>query len=200
MTIMSALLQQLPALLGVIVGVVATYLLTAAGESTRWRRDQRVRWDTARMQAYVEYGNAVKRVVHAASRLAVTRGFKHSSEPVQLDEGLAELNQAVADRTARWESVLLLGDPDTIIAGRAWHQCVWELEFFARGRLAGEDEWALALADFEQTRHEYYRCARKDLGVGTAVPTVSWPPPWYRRVGNQLEDPDKRGHDFENRE
>jgi hypothetical protein len=74
-TIMIALLQQLPALVGVIVGAVTTYLLTSAAERTRWRRDHRVRWDGARMQAYVEYGNAVKRVVQAACSMAVTRGL-----------------------------------------------------------------------------------------------------------------------------
>jgi hypothetical protein len=187
---MNGLLQQIPALVGVIVGVVTTYVLTTAGERARWRRDQRVRWDEARMGAYVEYGNAVKRVVHVASRMAVTRGLPHSSEPVPLADGLAELNEATAARTATWESVLLLGDPDTITAARAWHQCVWELEFFARGRLTGEDEWTTALADFERTRHDYYRAARHDLGVGSGVPTVSWPPPWYARVADQLrQDP-----------
>jgi phosphatidylethanolamine-binding protein (PEBP) family uncharacterized protein len=35
--------------------------------------------------------------------------------------------------TARWELVLLLGDPETITAARTWHRRVWNLEQFARG-------------------------------------------------------------------
>jgi hypothetical protein len=182
-----ALLQQLPALLGVVVGVVTTFALTNLGERARWRRDQRVRWDTARLQAYIEYGNAVKRVVQVANRMASARGFPHSAEPVPLDQGQAELAVATADRTARWEAVLLLGHPDTVAAARAWHQRVWQLEYYALGRLTDTDGWARALDEFERTRKEFYRCARNDLGVEGAVTTRSWPPPWHAEAGDRNE-------------
>jgi hypothetical protein len=44
----------------------------------------------------------------------------------------------------------------------------------------------MALADFERTRHEYYKCARPSFGVDAAIPTTSWPPPGYPRVADQL--------------
>ncbi|WP_426506337.1 hypothetical protein ACPPVO_50420 [Dactylosporangium sp. McL0621] len=178
-------LQQLPALLGVVIGVVTTFALTSIGERARWRRSQDVRWDAARLEAYVSYGNAVKRVVHVATCLAAARGLPHSSEPVPLEQGQLELAAATAERTARWESVLLLGHPDTIAAGRAWHQAVWRLEFYARGLLRDRDGWADALDDFERMREGFHRAARNDLGVGGEVLTTSWPPPWYERLSDE---------------
>lgn len=180
-------MQQFSALLGVIVGVVTTFLLTNLGERARWRRDQRIRWDASRLAAYVAYTNSVKRIVHIASGMARTRGLRHSSEPVPLDTGQTELAAATSDRTARWESILLLGHPDTISAARAWHQSVWQLEFYARGVLTGESGWAAALDEFERTRVEFYRCARADLGLEGSVPPASWPPPWFARL-----DPEQR--------
>ncbi|UWZ38786.1 hypothetical protein Drose_11490 [Dactylosporangium roseum] len=184
---MREFVQQLPALLGVVVGVVMTYLLTAWGERARWRRERRIRWDADRMQSYVEYGNSVKRVVHVTRRLAVTRGLAGASEGVPLEDGLRELNQANAERTARWESVLLLGDAKTIAAARAWHQSVWQLEFFARGMLDGAEEWSQAYGEYEAARNEYYRCARTSLGVsGGELPAAVWPPPWYSRYSTKV--------------
>jgi hypothetical protein len=138
---------------------------------------------TTRGCTHVEYGNAVKRVVHIATCMASARGLPDSSEPVPLDQGQAELAAATADRTAKWEAVLLLGHPDTVAAARAWHQCVWRLEFYARGRLTDPDGWSRALDEFERTRKEFYRYARNDLGVEGTVTTLSWPPPWYQEAG-----------------
>src|SRR5437764_10808315 len=56
-----AVVPQLLTLVGVIIGVLASYLTTSAGEKTRWRRAQNVRWDESRMRAYAEYASAVKR-------------------------------------------------------------------------------------------------------------------------------------------
>jgi hypothetical protein len=115
--------------------------------------------------------------------MAVSRGFEHSSEPMPLEQGLAELNSATADRAARWETVLLLGSPDTIAAARAWHNCVGQFEFFARGLLSDPNEWAQATEEFLRARVGFYRCARKDLGVdGIDLPPTSWPPRWYERL------------------
>jgi hypothetical protein len=46
--------QQLPALIGVLVGALATYAATSAAERARWRRTQSVRWDDKRLTAYAE--------------------------------------------------------------------------------------------------------------------------------------------------
>lgn len=180
-------MQQFSALIGAIIGAILAFVLSNMGERARWRRDQTVRWDTARLAAYTEYCNAVKRMVHIATGMARMRGLQHSSEAVPLDTGAADLAKAAGERTAVWETVLLLGDPATIAAARAWHQTVWQLEFFARGILTGQAAWASALDEFEERRKDFYRAAREDLGVPGEAPTSSWPPPWLERL-----DPEQR--------
>ncbi|SNT62694.1 hypothetical protein SAMN05421812_114154 [Asanoa hainanensis] len=175
-------MQEFAALIGVVVGGLLTFTLTNLGERARWRRDQRVRWDAARLQSYTEYCNAVKRMVHISTGMAKTRGLQHSSDAVPLARGRVELAAAAGERTARWESVLLLGTPATIDAARAWHQSVWQLEFYARGVLTGQEGWAAALAEYERERAVFYRHARKDLGLEGDASTSSWPPAWYERL------------------
>lgn len=60
-------MQQFSALLGAVVGAITAFVLGDFGERRRWRRDQGVRWDAARLSAYTEYCNAVKRIVHIAT-------------------------------------------------------------------------------------------------------------------------------------
>ncbi len=79
------LVQQLPALIGVGVGALVTFATTSLAERTRWRRERDARWDDARMRAYAEYGDAVKKVTHVASRITAGRGFPHSVEPLKPD-------------------------------------------------------------------------------------------------------------------
>lgn len=123
---MSEVVRQLPTLLGVLVGAIATYFVTTAAERARWRRDQTIRWDAKRMEVYAEYGRAVKRVTDLAVRIAMARGVRVSQmtgrESLQPDEGLPVLAQAEAERGAIWESVLLLGSPEAVSAARRWHE------------------------------------------------------------------------------
>src|SRR5207253_3093774 len=67
-------LQQLPALIGVLLGAAATFTATTAAERARWRRAQAVRWDEKRLAAYSEYAHAMKKLISIAVQLATTRG------------------------------------------------------------------------------------------------------------------------------
>ena len=71
---MSEIVRELPTLLGVVIGALATYLATVTAESARWRRDQAVRWDARRMDAYADYGRSIKQLTGLAMRIAVARG------------------------------------------------------------------------------------------------------------------------------
>lgn len=178
------LLEQLPALVGVCVGAVATYATTSLAERSRWRRERSARWDDARMRAYAGYGDAVKKMAHISSRIAAGRGFPHSVEPLVPDaEALGSLEDANSARARAWESVLLLGDTQTIAAARAWHLAVWRLVGFARGQLAAMEEWETSVRETQTARDSFYDCARRDLGIsGEAVPTPVLPPNWIQRV------------------
>ena len=172
------IIQALPALIGVGVGTIATYATTSLAERSRWRRQQAARWDDARMRAYVEYGDAVKKVVYLSSRIAAGRGFPHSVDKLEpKEEAMEALEEADGARARAWESVLLLGEPQTIAAARAWHEAAWRLMWFARGRLTAADQWEPSIRGTDLARDRFYDCARRDLGVkGEAVATPAWPP------------------------
>ena len=158
-------------------------------ERNRWRRERDARWDNARMSAYAEYGDAVKKVNHLASRIAAGRGLPHSVEPRTPDAAAMEaLEEAGGVRARAWERVLLLGDPQTVAAARAWHEATWVLVYYAQGRVPSPDQWEPAMRETEVTRDRFYACARKDLGVkGEAVSTPIWPPESLRKLSVPAE-------------
>jgi hypothetical protein len=180
---MHALLQQLPALIGVVIGALASYLTAAAGERARWRREHDERWDAKRLEAYASYGLAVKQFILMASRISASHGLGPRAQPLPAsEENLEQLAQAEVDRATAWEQVLLIGDPATIAAARRWHQRAWELEHFARGIRTGSEGWAATYAAADDARAEFYRNARHDLSVvgnlpasGDRLPPVSLP-------------------------
>src|SRR6478735_5952068 len=119
---MMQLINQVPVLLGVIIGALGSYLTTAATERARWRRTLDSRWDDRRVEAYAAYGQAVKEIIRIVSRLAAGRGITSTHYPLALtQENLDLLEEANAMRATAWEKVLLLGNPDTVAAARAWH-------------------------------------------------------------------------------
>ena len=75
---MHALLQQLPALVGVVIGALASYLAGAATERARWRRQHAARWDASRMEAYASYALTVKTFILIANRISASRNLGSS--------------------------------------------------------------------------------------------------------------------------
>jgi len=172
---MSGIVQQLPALIGVVIGALASYLAGAASERTRWQRERSSRWDEKRAQAYADYGHAVKNVYVQCRRAAALR--KQGAESsAAYNEALADLGKLTDERTAIWESVLLLGHPDTIAAARIWHRSVWQVELFARGERTDTDKWEGVLEDVIKDRARFHAAVRQDLGItsGDVPPGDPW--------------------------
>jgi hypothetical protein len=81
-------------------------------------------------------------------------------------ENLELLADAEAERDRQWETVLLLGHPQTVGAGRSWHEHAWRLEAYARAILTGSNsDWQAASSAADVARHAFYESARSDLGV-----------------------------------
>jgi hypothetical protein len=172
---MSSIMQQLPALIGVVLGAAASYLAGAATERARWRREQSSRWDEKRAQAYSEYGYAVKNVYVQCLRVANSRVRSGRGDPVDYDEALAQLDVLTDERTMKWETVLLLGNPETIAAARTWHRRVWQVELFARGARTDVDEYDNLLQEVIADRTRFYEAARRDLGIMSGAVPVGGP-------------------------
>ena len=167
--------SQLLVLAGVIVGALASYLTTAATERARWKRTLDSRWDDRRVEAYASYAQAVKDIITISSRIYDGRGIAVNPDALSsTQEDLALLESADTKRAALWETVLLLGHAETVIAARNWHESVWRLEWWARGRITGKHEsWENARSEVNRTRSLFYESARKDLQVsGGTLPDM----------------------------
>ena len=173
---MSAVWGQAMAFTGVAVGALLSFALSALGDRHRWRRDVAVRWDPQRMTVYAEYGFAVRRMYQIVLAVAVRRGYGQGPSGTVPADADTALTEAEAHRAARFETVLLIGSPGTVAAARRWHQAVWHLECFARGRFSGQAGWDEAVREFGLARAEYYSAARQDLGITGGLPQTTTPP------------------------
>jgi len=183
----SSLLAQLPALIGVAVGALATILATSFTDRSRWRRSQSVRWDERRLDAYADYAQAIKEIHLLAFRLSATRRGSSRSQPIDRETGMDLLAQADLHRSKMWESVLLLGDAATVEAARLWHEAVRRLVRLASERTNDpshegsedlSDDWRAAVQLVDNTRDLFYIAARQNLLVegGLVAQTPSlWP-------------------------
>jgi hypothetical protein len=148
---MGSFVQQLPALLGIVIGAMASYVVGNAAAKAHWRREQSTRWDKPRADAYVDYGHAVKHMARVAHRICAARALGPKVQPLDPDVGIELLAAADAERSMKWERVLLLGDDQTVEAGNAYHMLVWRLEQVARGNEAPFDDWEALLGFRSET-------------------------------------------------
>ncbi|MFF8832467.1 hypothetical protein [Streptomyces sp. NPDC015131] len=174
--------DQAPALIGVVVGAVGSYLAASLTERSRWQRARAERWDAQRFQTYASYANTLKAQIRLAQRISAARGFENVTDPLPPEEGLTLLAEAESRRAAEWESVLLVGDAATIGAARAWHEAVWNVELYARGLRSDPAGWVDAEKAVSAARDEFYARARRDLGIaGPPPPPANWPRPWQQQ-------------------
>ncbi|KOG46773.1 hypothetical protein ADK75_25885 [Streptomyces virginiae] len=178
---MSFASQVLP-LVGVATGAVLSLAVSAVNERTRWRRQQFVRWDERRLNAYAEFAHAVKELSNQYKGLAIARGLTTGPIPLEpTDAVLDELAAAEAHRSALAEALWLLGDVDSNTAAVKLNHALWHLEWLARGiPTTGIATWPEAYLEFRRAREEFLTAARSDLGVRGSRIThdVPWPPPW----------------------
>ncbi|WP_234391161.1 hypothetical protein [Nocardia suismassiliense] len=154
---------------GVLLGAGATYTATTFTERAKWQRSHDTRWDDKRLIAYMEYANALKRYVRVVYRLAAASGYPTNSEPIDLEDGKQALAEAAADRSVKWETVLLLGSPQAVGAARKWHEAAWKFRSATRGGEVDHDAYYRHYRELTLRRDEFYACARADLGVNSGA-------------------------------
>lgn len=188
---MSGLADQLPALIGVVVGGVMSYAAGALTERSRWRRQQATRWDERLLQAYSDYGHAVKECSSYYLRLAAGRNLTDHPAPLEsTNDVLEQAATAERRRSAMVEPLSLLTDARTAEAIRALNRSLWHLEWLARGRKPGDTAtWANAFSDYRAARADFYQHARRSLQVAemTDLQEAPWPPSW--RPAREPSDP-----------
>ncbi|MFG2648066.1 hypothetical protein [Streptomyces sp. NPDC048436] len=174
-----SLMDQLPAMIGVVVGSVGSYAAQSLTERRKWKRQRLERWDEKRFETYIRYGNALKAQLRIAQRIGASLGYSGVVDSLQPDQGFAQLAEAESRRAAEWEAMLLVGDSPTIAAARKWHESVWTIELLVREGCNTPSEWSRAHQIASAARDAFYQHARGDLGIGGAPPpSGQWPREW----------------------
>jgi hypothetical protein len=156
---------QLITLLGVTVGALASFVSTRLVDRSRWQREESLRWDSKRLECYIEFSAAIMQYINVGHRMAAGRGLPPAVEPLTADGGVPALASAESDLSLCWARLLTLGSSEAIRAAQDWRSEAWQLESFARGRRNDPAEFMVA----EETRREacsrFYHAVRADLGV-----------------------------------
>ncbi|MGW7356322.1 hypothetical protein ACWGI0_06535 [Streptomyces sp. NPDC054802] len=162
---MSAFIQQLPALIGVVVGALGSYLAITRGDAARFRREQVARWEERRLTVYADYARSLKKSVILAYRVAAHLGNDPHPHPMSPEEAAPQLAEAMDARDPAGEALLMLGSPDVVEKAREWVVVVMDMEAFLRDRTVDPEEWSALLERQRSARERYYAAVRRDLAL-----------------------------------
>lgn len=162
---MSAFIQQLPALIGVVIGALGSYLASTRGDRARFRREQAARWEERRLTTYADYARSLKKSVTLAYRIAAHLGNDPHPHPLSPEEAAPHLAEATDARDPAGEALLMLGTPDVVEKAREWVVVVMEMEGFLRDQTHSPETWSTMLKRQRAAREKYYAAVRRDLAL-----------------------------------
>jgi len=160
---MSAFIQQLPALLGVVIGALGSYMVVMRGDAVRFRREQAAQREDRRLAAYSEFARSQRASVSTMFRVAAQLGSDPHPHPLPLDEADVRLGEASEARDLAWETVLLLGSPEAVDAAREWSVAVAEMEQAVRAERHDSEGWKALIEKQRTGREGFYAVARRDV-------------------------------------
>ncbi|MFI2372100.1 hypothetical protein [Streptomyces sp. NPDC018833] len=160
---MSAFIQQLPALLGVVIGALCSYMAIMRGDRARFRREQAARWEERRLAVYSDYARSLKKSVTLTYRVAAHLGNDPHPHPLSPEDAAPFLAAASDARDPSGEALLMLGSRDVVQKAREWVVVVLEMESFLREGRRAPDAWSALLAKQRAARETYYAAVRDDL-------------------------------------
>ncbi len=103
---MNAFIQQLPALIGVVIGALGSYVAIVRGDQARFRRERDARWEERRLEVYAEYARSLKKSVTLTYRVASHFGNDPHPHPLSPAEAEPLLAEATVDRDPPGEALL----------------------------------------------------------------------------------------------
>ncbi|MET9089045.1 hypothetical protein ABZX77_45460 [Streptomyces sp. NPDC004237] len=173
---MSAFLQQLPALLGVVIGALGSYLAVVRGDHARFRREREARWEERRLTVYADYARVLKRSVTLTYRIAAHFGNDPHPHPLSPAEAEPLLAEATVARDPSGEALLLLGSTAVVEKARVWVVALMEMERFLREERRDPEAWRDLLDRQRIGREAYYAAVREDLALPPGH-SARWPLP-----------------------
>lgn len=159
---------QLFTLLGVAIGAFASFISTRFIDRSRWRREEALRWDSKRLEYYIDFATTIIRYISLG--YGMTAEYSSKTHVQALDVSAADLARAEAELTEKLEQVRMLGSPTVIAACQKWRREAIRLDAFARGILSDPREYEQATQDRRAAQRRFYRAVRDDLGVASAEP------------------------------
>ncbi|MEV8463871.1 MULTISPECIES: hypothetical protein [Streptomyces] len=162
---MSSFIQQLPALLGVVIGALGSYLAIVRSDRARFRRERAARWEERRLAVYSDWARALKASVTLAYRVASHLGNDPHPHPLSLAEAEPLLAEATVARDPSGEALLMLGSREVVEKARAWVVVVLEMERFLRDGTRDPAAWQALLDRQRAGREAYYAAVREDLAL-----------------------------------
>ncbi|WP_406119052.1 hypothetical protein [Streptomyces sp. NBC_00989] len=162
---MHAFLQQLPALIGVVIGALGSYVAIVRGDRARFRRERAARWEERRLEVYAEYARTLKKSVTLAYRVASHFGNDPHPHPLTPAEAEPLLAEATVGRDPSGEALILLGSPEVVEKARAWVSAVMEMERFMRTQTHDPVAWRELMDRQRAGREGYYAAVRDDLAL-----------------------------------
>ena len=171
---MDVLLAQLPAMIGVLIGVVSTLATTALTDAARWRREQRVRFDQRLLDVSAEYAAAIREMVQTLA--SVTAHVRQATTPPSLtpEQGKSILDAANRRRMLAWESLCLVADDATVKAGSELWSAASRLEYATRDLATfNPDDWEPLDRVVRAKQREFYQAVRRSLAIGALGVPVS---------------------------
>ncbi|MFE9451013.1 hypothetical protein [Streptomyces sp. NPDC006739] len=162
---MSAFIQQLPALIGVVIGALGSYLAVVRGDQVRFRRERATRWEERRFAVYADYARTLKASVTLTYRLAAHYGNDPHPHPLSPEEAEPLLAEAAVARDPSGEALILLGSPAVVEEARTWVVTVMTMERFLREERQDPGAWQELLERQRAGREGYYAAVREDLAL-----------------------------------
>ncbi|GAB7106337.1 hypothetical protein JCM4814A_46510 [Streptomyces phaeofaciens JCM 4814] len=171
---MSAFIQQLPALIGVVIGALGSYLAIVRSDGARFRRETAARWEERRLTVYGEYARALKKSVNLTYRVASHLGNDPHPHPLSPQEAEPLLAAATDGRDPAGEALIMLGSRDVVERARVWVTAVMDMERFMREGTRDPAAWQALLERQRAGREGYYTAVREDLALPPGHP-ARWP-------------------------
>jgi hypothetical protein len=173
---MSAFLQQLPALLGVVIGALGSYFAVVRSDRARFHREQAARREERKLAVYAEYARTLKTSVTLTYRVAAHLGNDPHPHPLSPQEAAPLMAEATVARDPAGEALILLGSPEVVERARTWVVTVMELERFLREGTRDPRAWQALLERQRLGREGYYAAVRDDLALPPGH-SARWPLP-----------------------
>ncbi|MFC8867500.1 hypothetical protein ACFUAC_07590 [Streptomyces sp. NPDC057148] len=173
---MSVFLQQLPALIGVVIGALGSYLAVVRSDQARFRREAAARWEERRLAVYADYARALKASVTLTYRIAAHLGNDPHPHPLSPEEAASAQAEATLARDPAGEALLLLGSREVVEKARIWVVAVLDMERFLREGRRDPDAWQALLERQRAGREGYYTAVREDLALPPGH-AARWPLP-----------------------